>query len=126
MGRRFSGERTEGDRRFDPSLAIWQDQRDGTALIAYVGAVWMKSGLALERVQAIVALIAGPHQSPPDAGPDTPLGEGGFWLDSVSLLEVIIACETEFETVFDPEADLTEESLRTVRSLFRLIQTKKT
>jgi hypothetical protein len=47
----------------------------------------------LERVQALVVGIAGPDRTPPDAGPDTPLIHGGFWLDSVSLLELIIACE---------------------------------
>jgi hypothetical protein len=46
----------------------------------------------LEGVQAIVAEIAGAHRTPSDAGPETPLGEDGFWLDSIDVLEVILAC----------------------------------
>jgi acyl carrier protein len=102
-----------------------RSQPEQVRLIAYGGAGWMKNELTLERVPAIVALIAGPHQNPPDAGPDTPLGGGGFWLDSVSLLEVIIACEADFEMAFDPEADITEGSVSTVRTLFHLIQVKE-
>ena len=85
----------------------------------------MTSGLTLERVQAIVTLVAGPDRSPPDAGPDTRLSDGGFWLDSVAVLEAIIACEAEFGVVFEPETDFTEQSLSTVRTLFSLIQAKR-
>jgi acyl carrier protein len=81
--------------------------------------------LALARVQAIVARIAGPDRSPPGAGPDTPLRDGGFWLDSVDLLEAMIACEAEFEVVFDPETDFTDQTLSTVRTLFTLIGAKR-
>lgn len=85
----------------------------------------MTSGPTLERVQAIVARIAGPDRSPASAGPDTPLNGAGFWLDSVHLLEIILACEQAFDVVFDPEIDFTPESLRSVRTLFDLIQTKR-
>lgn len=85
----------------------------------------MTSAPTIERVQATVARIAGLHGSPPDAGPDTPLTEGGFWLDSLLLLETIIACEEEFEVVFDPETDFTDQTLKTVRTLFDLIRAKR-
>ena len=79
----------------------------------------------LEAVQAVVARVAGPHRSPADAGPDTPLAEGGFWLDSVHLLEAIIQCERAFEVVFDPATDFTDRSLRTVRTLFELVRARQ-
>jgi len=83
----------------------------------------MTAPLSLERVQAIVRRVAG--FSPADAGPDTPLIEGGFWLDSVGLLEAIMACEAEFGVAFDPELDLSEARLTTVGTLFGLLQAKR-
>jgi acyl carrier protein len=79
----------------------------------------------LERVQALVAQIAGPDRIPSGAGPDTPLKDGGFWLDSASLLEVIIACEAEFDVVLEPETDFTDQALATTRALFTLIRAKR-
>ncbi len=78
----------------------------------------------LERVQRVVVKTAGAARTPPDAGPDTPLGEAGFWLDSVDLVEVVVACESEFGVTFEGETDLTAESLRTVRSLAAMIRSK--
>jgi acyl carrier protein len=71
----------------------------------------------LERVQAIVARIAGPHRQPPGAGPDTPLGDEGYWLDSVDLLEVILACEETFGIVLQQPDDPVSEALRTPATL---------
>jgi acyl carrier protein len=82
-------------------------------------------GLTLERVQAIVHELAGPDRIPPGAGPDTPLQDGGFWLDSASMLEVIMACEAEFDVAFDPATDFTNEALATARTLLGLIQAKR-
>jgi acyl carrier protein len=48
-----------------------------------------------KQVQAIVARVAGPDRTPRDAGPDTPVGEEGFWLDSVDPVEVIVRCGEE-------------------------------
>jgi acyl carrier protein len=78
----------------------------------------------LERVQAIVAAIAGPERTPDGAGPDTPLGDTGYWLDSVDVLEVILACEREFGTVFEAGADLTADTLSSPRGLADLIRSK--
>ena len=77
----------------------------------------------LESVQAIVMRVAG--RSPAGAGPDTPLTEGGFGLDSVSLLRTILECEETFQVVFDPDSDFTDHSLRTARTLFNLIRSKR-
>jgi acyl carrier protein len=57
--------------------------------------------VTLEHVQAIASRVAGPTRCPEKPGPDTPLQDGGFWLDSASLLEVIMACEAEFDVAFD-------------------------
>ena len=78
----------------------------------------------LERVLRLVSRTAGPARTPPDAGPDTPLRQGGFWLDSIDLVELAVACEAEFDVTFEGETDLTEESLRTARSLAALIRGK--
>lgn len=84
----------------------------------------MTGGALPERVLQVVSRIAGPARTPSDPGPDTPLGAGGFWLDSVDLVEVIVACEVEFAVNFDGESDLTARALRTVRSLADLILSK--
>ena len=69
----------------------------------------------------IVASTAGPDRTPPGGGLDTPLGDHGYWLDSVDVLEVILACEHEFGIALDQGADLTAESLKTVRTLGNVI-----
>jgi acyl carrier protein len=79
----------------------------------------------LARVQAVVAGVAGPGRTPPDAGPDTPLGQAGFWLDSVDLVEVVVAAEEAFDVCFEGEADLTPETLHSVRTLADLIASKR-
>lgn len=76
----------------------------------------------LRRVQAIVTSVAGEKRVPPDAGPDTPLGDGGYWLDSVDVLEVILGCEEAFATRLDQDPDLTAEALQSARTLADLIR----
>ena len=79
----------------------------------------------LEALRAIVARVAGPTRAPAgDMGAETPLTEGGWWLDSVELLEVIVACETEFGITFEPARDLPDDALRTLGTLAAVIQTK--
>lgn len=78
----------------------------------------------LAQVQGIVTRIAGAARAPAGAGPDTPLGEGGYWLDSVDLLEVILECEQAFAPRLDQDPDLTADALATVRSLTDLIERK--
>jgi acyl carrier protein len=77
-----------------------------------------------ERVLAVVTGIAGPARTPPEATPDTPLGEEGFWLDSIAMLEVMLACEQEFDVVFDWESEVTPDMLRTARTLADAVQRK--
>jgi acyl carrier protein len=76
------------------------------------------------RLARIVSAIAGPGRTPADAGPDTPLGEDGYWLDSVDVLEVVLAAEREFGIAFEGESDLTPGSLSSIRTLAELISDK--
>lgn len=79
----------------------------------------------LERVREVVSRVAGPDRIPPGAGLDTPLGDGGFWLDSVGVLEAVLACEAEFDVIFDAETDLTAAALGTIGTLRALIRAKR-
>ena len=76
----------------------------------------------LEGVLAIATRVAGPRRTPDDAGPDTPLTDGGFWLDSIDLLDLVMACEHEFGLRLDPNQDLAPDALRTVRTVADLVR----
>ena len=78
----------------------------------------------LDATRALVERVAGPSRTPPDSGPQTPLSESGFWLDSVELLEVVVACECEFGIMFDATRDLAERTLETLGTLTELIRSK--
>jgi len=80
----------------------------------------------LQAIGAIVARIVGPKRAlPSDMNDATPLAEGGLWLDSVELLEVVVACEAEFEITFEAAVDLVGNALDTLGTLADLIQTKR-
>ena len=76
------------------------------------------------RVLRIVTEKAGPSRTPSLVGAETPLGELGFWLDSVDLVEVVLACEQEFSLTLDDETDLNETTLATIGSLAALFARK--
>lgn len=78
----------------------------------------------LDRVLAITVSLSGPGRTPPDADPDTPLGDEGFWLDSLDLLDLIVACENEFATVLDEASGLREDALVSARTLASVIRTQ--
>jgi acyl carrier protein len=78
----------------------------------------------ITRIIVLASRLAGPERTPRGAGPETPLAEGGFWLDSVGLLEMVVACEEEFGVEFDSEQDLTAEALGTVGDLATVIERK--
>ncbi len=67
-------------------------------------------------VLAIVQRVAGPGRTPDGAGADTRLADG-FWLDSMEMLDVVLACEQHFGIVFEEGRDLTPASLATVGHL---------
>jgi acyl carrier protein len=73
------------------------------------------------RLLEIVEYVAGAHRLPDDLGVHTPITAGGLELDSVAVLELILACETEFSVTFDPRTDLTREALHTIGSLARSV-----
>jgi acyl carrier protein len=79
----------------------------------------------LDAMRSIVARVAGPSRTLAENGPETQLSDGGFWLDSVELLEVVVACETEFGIVFDATRDLTRETLATLGTLAELVRSKR-
>ena len=74
-----------------------------------------------QRLRAIAATIAGPSRTPPAPVDDTPLVDGGYWLDSVDLLNLVLACEREFGVTFDPDVDFTPDTLRTLGGLRRVV-----
>ena len=78
----------------------------------------------VERVLQIVIAVAGPTRTPADAGPDTPLCDGGFWLDSIGLLETVLACEAEFKVDFDPTTEISRTQESTVRTLAAIIEAR--
>lgn len=86
----------------------------------------MTDPLLLARVQRLVDRIAGPDRTPADASPDTPIGDAGYGLDSLDVLEVILACEAEFGVVFDSGDELTADSLLSARRLADVIDRRTT
>jgi acyl carrier protein len=85
----------------------------------------MSGELIAERLQQLVTKLAGATRIPADASPDTPLRDDGYWLDSVDLVELVVACEHEFGVLFEGETDLTPTALSTVRTLAELIASKR-
>jgi acyl carrier protein len=85
----------------------------------------MLGASTVDRVLGVVAAVAGPERMPAVTGPDTPLREGGFWLDSLGLLEVVMGCEAEFGLDFDPATDFSEAALATVGSLAAVIERRR-
>ena len=78
---------------------------------------------AQSRVAAIVAGAAGLH---PDQSmdEDTPLVGGGLSLDSVVVLELLVALEKEFQVELDPLEMRQARALQSVRALARFINAK--
>jgi acyl carrier protein len=77
----------------------------------------MTNDSTFDRVRALVVRLAGPDRTPRAIGPDTPLGQGGFHLDSVELLEVMLACESELGMLFDGDLTANVEALQTLSTL---------
>lgn len=75
----------------------------------------------LGRVEKIVRELAGSARTSGPLNADTPLRDGGLWLDSVALLELVVAVEREFGVDFEP-TDLSDASLRTLGSLAAVIE----
>jgi acyl carrier protein len=73
------------------------------------------------RLIAILTEIAGADRTPPHVRPETPLTEGGLWLDSADLLEAVLACEAAFSVRLDPPALFADLSTLTVARLMAAV-----
>lgn len=60
---------------------------------------------------------------PDDSGAATPLSDGGFSLDSLGLIELLMACEDRFGLALDA-SELVPQQLSTAGSLAALIQSR--
>ena len=76
----------------------------------------------VDQLRGIVTGVVGDARIPADFDDSTPLAEGGLWLDSVELLEVILACEDMFEITFEPGEDLIGDRLRSLGTLADVIR----
>ena len=78
----------------------------------------------LARVLDILAEIAGPNRRPPDPGTCTPLWGGGFWLDSIDLLDLMFACDAAFGSIFESAPRSVMAEIRTVGDLVAVIEAR--
>jgi len=77
-----------------------------------------------DRVRALVTRVAGPERTPGWIGSETPLGQGGFHLDSVELLEVMLACEGELGMTFDGDPTASVQALQTLGTLTSAVRAR--
>ena len=82
----------------------------------------MDDKAALEGLRAIVTCVVGAARMPAGVSADTPLSDGGLWLDSMELLQVVLACETQFGITFQPAEDLIGDGLSTFGTLVDVIR----
>ncbi len=101
-----------------PRLPNGKPDRQACArLLAARMAAVMDERTLVDQLRAIVTGVVGAGRVPAEIDGDTPLAEGGFWLDSVELLEVILACESKFGITFKPAEDLIGDGLRSLGTL---------
>ena len=81
----------------------------------------MSQDTDIARLVDILTEIAGPDRTPERVSAETCLNEGGFWLDSADLLEVLLTCEAAFSVSLDPTTILPEGSSLTVARLMLAI-----
>ncbi len=77
---------------------------------------------SFDRIRAIVVRVAGPDRRPATIGPETLLGEGGFWLDSVELLEVLLACEEEMGVTLEGDRGVGPQDLTSLGTLASVVR----
>jgi acyl carrier protein len=81
----------------------------------------MDNAALLDRLRGVIAGVVGVARVPAGLGADTALANGGLWLDSVELLQVVLAAEAEFGIVFEPGEDLVGDGLQTLGTFGDLI-----
>ena len=79
------------------------------------------SASELARVLDIVSQIAGPNRMPTDPGASTRLWGGGFWLDSIDLIELMLACDAAFGPIFASRPSVMAD-IKTVGDLAAVIE----
>jgi acyl carrier protein len=77
-----------------------------------------------EVIQVIRNSVNLHHLEPSRFTPDTSLRDGGLELDSVDILEVIVAVEHHFGVKVD-DAEMGKKYFRTVGTIAELVQIKK-
>jgi len=82
----------------------------------------MDDAAMVEELRAVVARVVGARRVPADTGAGTVLRDGGLWLDSMELLQVVIACEAQFGITFKPAEDLLGDGLETLGTLAGVIR----
>jgi acyl carrier protein len=82
----------------------------------------MDDEAVVEELRTIVARVVGARRVPADTGAGTVLRDGGLWLDSMELLQVVIACEAQFGITFKPAEDLLGDGLETLGTLAGVIR----
>jgi len=82
----------------------------------------MDNTTLLDGLRAIVTRVVGAARVPADVGADTRLSDGGLWLDSMDLLQVVLACEARFGITFKPAEDLIGNGLETLGTLADVIR----
>jgi acyl carrier protein len=80
------------------------------------------TGAVLARILDIVARIAGPDRTPPDATASTRLWGGGFWLDSIDLLDLMLGCDAAFGPVFQSAPRSVMAGIKTVGDLVAIVE----
>lgn len=75
-------------------------------------------------IAAVVSRIVGPSRTPAEPTRDTHLGEG-YLLDSVELLDVVIACEQAFGITFNEQVDFQPGTFETLGTLVDLVDRKR-
>jgi acyl carrier protein len=82
----------------------------------------MDDKAVVEGLCAIVVRVVGAPRVPADTGAGTRLGDGGLWLDSMELLQVVLACEAQFGITFKAAEDLVGDGLETLGTLAGVIR----
>jgi acyl carrier protein len=83
----------------------------------------MGSNAVTERIKQIIVQRINPGLKIEELRDDTPLIGRGVGLDSVSLLELVVALESDFGVLFD-EKDMTPELFANVASIADYVESR--
>ena len=83
----------------------------------------MQTNPTRERIKQMIVQHINPDLKPEELNDNTPLIGRGLGLDSVSLLELVVAIETDFGIRFD-EKDMSPELFADVASITKYVEQK--